>query len=237
MFKAKVKSNLDGVAMEALTSVFVAADAFNRAKDLSPDAVRDALATHRASDRHPAGQRGEVRRERPEHLDRLHHEPGDRRRLQGRVARGMGHRQNGVADAAIGDDLTDRDAPPPAPVSGSVSFDNRLPMSTEVPRGHHHLSSTDRQRPADRLRLFPDRRGPDPDLGRHGHPQLRPRRFPDAGHVQQLPDVRQPRPRPARCRCRWWWRYCPSSVCSPSGWSSGRCWAIPASSPCWSPSG
>lgn len=45
MFKAKVKSNLDGVAMEALTSVFVAADAFNRAKDLSPDAVRDALAT------------------------------------------------------------------------------------------------------------------------------------------------------------------------------------------------
>ncbi len=45
MFKAKVKSNLDGVAMEALTSVFVAADAFNRAKDLSTDAVRDALAT------------------------------------------------------------------------------------------------------------------------------------------------------------------------------------------------
>lgn len=45
MFKAKVNSNLDGVAMEALTSVFVAADAFNRAKDLSPDAVRDALAT------------------------------------------------------------------------------------------------------------------------------------------------------------------------------------------------
>lgn len=45
LFKAKVNSNLDGVAMEALTSVFVAADAFNRAKDLSPDAVRDALAT------------------------------------------------------------------------------------------------------------------------------------------------------------------------------------------------
>jgi len=45
MFKAKVNSNLDGVAMEALTSVFVAADAFNRAKDLSPDAVRDALAS------------------------------------------------------------------------------------------------------------------------------------------------------------------------------------------------
>ena len=45
MFKAKVNSNLDGVAMEALTSVFVAVDAFNRAKDLSPDAVRDALAT------------------------------------------------------------------------------------------------------------------------------------------------------------------------------------------------
>jgi hypothetical protein len=54
MFKAKVKSNLDGVAMEALTSVFVAADAFNRAKDLSPDAVRDALATTAARDRHPA---------------------------------------------------------------------------------------------------------------------------------------------------------------------------------------
>jgi branched-chain amino acid transport system substrate-binding protein len=45
MFKAKVNSNLDGVAMEALTSVFVAADAFNRAKDLSPQAVTDALAT------------------------------------------------------------------------------------------------------------------------------------------------------------------------------------------------
>ncbi len=45
MFKAKVNSNLDGVAMEALTSVFVAADALNRAKDLSPQAVTDALAT------------------------------------------------------------------------------------------------------------------------------------------------------------------------------------------------
>jgi branched-chain amino acid transport system substrate-binding protein len=44
MFKAKVNSNLDGVAMEALTSVFVAADALNRAKDLSPQAVTDALA-------------------------------------------------------------------------------------------------------------------------------------------------------------------------------------------------
>ncbi len=45
MFKAKTKSNLDGVAMEALTSLFVAADAFERAKNLSPDAVRDALAS------------------------------------------------------------------------------------------------------------------------------------------------------------------------------------------------
>jgi branched-chain amino acid transport system substrate-binding protein len=44
-FKAKVGSNFDGVAMEALTSLFVAADALNRAKDLSPSAVRDALAT------------------------------------------------------------------------------------------------------------------------------------------------------------------------------------------------
>jgi branched-chain amino acid transport system substrate-binding protein len=30
--------------MEGFTTLFVAADAFNRAKDLSPDAVRDALA-------------------------------------------------------------------------------------------------------------------------------------------------------------------------------------------------
>jgi branched-chain amino acid transport system substrate-binding protein len=35
--------NLDGITMEGFTTLFVAADAFNRAKSLSPDAVRDAL--------------------------------------------------------------------------------------------------------------------------------------------------------------------------------------------------
>lgn len=45
MYKAKTGMNLDGIAMEGFTTLFVAADAFNRAKDLSPDAIRDALAT------------------------------------------------------------------------------------------------------------------------------------------------------------------------------------------------
>jgi branched-chain amino acid transport system substrate-binding protein len=45
MYKAKSGMNLDGLTMEAFTTLIVAADAFNRAKDLSPDAVRDALAT------------------------------------------------------------------------------------------------------------------------------------------------------------------------------------------------
>ena len=45
MYKAKTGMNLDGISMEGFTTLFVAADAFNRAKDLSPDAVRDALAT------------------------------------------------------------------------------------------------------------------------------------------------------------------------------------------------
>ena len=44
MYKAKTGMNLDGISMEGFTTLFVAADAFNRAKDLSPDAVRDALA-------------------------------------------------------------------------------------------------------------------------------------------------------------------------------------------------
>lgn len=43
MYKAKTGMNLDGITMEGFTTLFVAADAFNRAKDLSPDAVRDAL--------------------------------------------------------------------------------------------------------------------------------------------------------------------------------------------------
>jgi len=45
MYKAKTGMNLDGISMEGFTTLFVAADAFNRAKDLSPDAIRDALAT------------------------------------------------------------------------------------------------------------------------------------------------------------------------------------------------
>lgn len=45
MYKTKTGMNLDGISMEGFTTLFVAADAFNRAKDLSPDAVRDALAT------------------------------------------------------------------------------------------------------------------------------------------------------------------------------------------------
>lgn len=44
MYKKKSGMNLDGIAMEAFTTLFVAADAFNRAKDLSADGVRDALA-------------------------------------------------------------------------------------------------------------------------------------------------------------------------------------------------
>jgi branched-chain amino acid transport system substrate-binding protein len=44
MYKAKTGMNLDGIAMEGFTTLFVAADAFNRAKSLSPDDVRDALA-------------------------------------------------------------------------------------------------------------------------------------------------------------------------------------------------
>jgi len=45
MYKAKTGMNLDGIAMEGFTTLFVAADAFNRAADLSPGAVRDALAS------------------------------------------------------------------------------------------------------------------------------------------------------------------------------------------------
>ncbi|MEJ2165990.1 MAG: ABC transporter substrate-binding protein [Desulfobacterales bacterium] len=45
MYKKITGMNLDGIAMEGFTTLFVAADAFNRAKDLSPDAIRDALAT------------------------------------------------------------------------------------------------------------------------------------------------------------------------------------------------
>lgn len=44
MYKAKTDMNLDGISMEAFTTLFVAADAFQRAQDLSPKAVRDALA-------------------------------------------------------------------------------------------------------------------------------------------------------------------------------------------------
>jgi len=44
MYKAKTGMNLDGISMEGFTTLFVAADAFNRAKDLSPDEVRNALA-------------------------------------------------------------------------------------------------------------------------------------------------------------------------------------------------
>lgn len=45
MYKAKTGMNLDGIAMEGFTTLFVAADAFSRAKATDPESVTQALRT------------------------------------------------------------------------------------------------------------------------------------------------------------------------------------------------
>ena len=45
MFKAKSGIDMDGITMEGFTALFVAADAFNRAKSTDPEAVTKALRT------------------------------------------------------------------------------------------------------------------------------------------------------------------------------------------------
>jgi branched-chain amino acid transport system substrate-binding protein len=44
-FKANTGINMDGITMEAFTALFVAADAFNRAKSTEPEAITQALRT------------------------------------------------------------------------------------------------------------------------------------------------------------------------------------------------
>jgi len=45
MYKAKTGMNLDGISMEGFTTLFVAVDAFSRAKATDPESVRNALST------------------------------------------------------------------------------------------------------------------------------------------------------------------------------------------------